>query len=370
MSEVSIQLNPGAAKPPRIKKQRPKKPRPTLEDQEKTHRRALISAIIIGSIAVHVIALLLFGLWTVAKYFKRPEARFEMKKVVSIPPKTPEHRMNVAKHEAMAPKPTFNDKLISTRPIDFALPALPQIDMDQMLPLDPSELISDQVSGLVGSAGLGSGLGNGLSGGGGTGDGMSFFGVQAKGDRILLLFDVSSSVVNKAVKAGIPLERIQKETIQMITTLPISSQFSLIQFTGNYMAFTDELIAATPGNKELAQKWVEEKWVTSGSMSSASASVVQNLTGVVGVLERAAAMRPDVIFLISDASFQWRPDGGVGVKNVPYDEIKKAVDKLGEGPNGEVPLHFVAFEPKPDDVKEWSRIIRGTGGEFRELKGE
>ncbi len=368
MSELSIELNPGSSKPQRVKRQRPKKPRPTLDDQVKSNRRALISSIIIGSIAVHGVALLLFGLWTVAKHFKRPEARFEMKKVVAIPPKTPEHKMNVAKHEAMAPKPSFNDKLISTRPIDFALPDLPQIDMDQMLPLDPSELISDQVSGLVGSAALGSGLGQGMSGGGGTGDGMSFFGVRAQGDRILLLFDVSSSVVNKAVAAGIPLERIQEETIKMIGTLPISSQFSLIQFTGNYMPFTDELIAATPGNKELAQKWVEEKWVTSGTMSSTGSSVVQNLTGIVGVLERAAKMRPDVVFLISDASFQWRPDGGGGFRNVPYDEIKKAVDQLGEGPQGEVPLHFVAFEPKPDDVKEWSRIVRKTGGEFRELK--
>lgn len=368
MSEISVELNPGSSKPQRVKKPRPKKPRPTLDDQVKINRRALISSIIIGSIAVHGIALLLFGIWTVAKHFKRPEARFEMKKVVSIPPKTPEHKMNVAKHEAMAPKPSFNDKLISTRPIDFALPDLPQINLDQMLPLDPSELISDQVSGLVGSAALGSGLGQGMSGGGGTGDGMSFFGVKAQGDRILLLFDVSSSVVNKAVAAGIPLERIQEETIKMIGTLPISSQFSLIQFTGNYMPFTEELIAATPGNKELARKWVEDKWVTSGTMSSTGASVVQNLTGVVGILERAVAMRPDVVFLISDASFQWRPDGGGGFSNVPYDEIKKAVDKLGEGPQGEVPLHFVAFEPKPDDAKEWSRIVRKTGGEFRELK--
>lgn len=371
MSEISLSLNPVPPKVPRVKKKR-KKPKPIagLEDQAKANRRALIGSIIIGSIVVHVIALLLFGLWTVAKHFTRPEARFEMKKVVKIPPKTPEHKMNVAKHEAMAPKPTFNDKLISTRPVDFALPDLPQIDMDQMLPLDPSELISDQVNSLVGSAALGSGFGEGLSGGGGTGEGMSFFGVKAQGDRILLLFDVSASVVNKAEKAGIPLERIQEETIKMIGTLPISSQFSLIQFTGNYMPFTEELIAATPGNKGLAQQWVGEKWVTSGTMSSASKSVVTNLTGVVGVLKRAAAMRPDVVFLISDASFQWRPDGGGGFKNVPYDEIKKAVDALESEGGRKVPLHFVAFEPKPDDVKEWSRIVRSSGGEFRELKNE
>lgn len=368
MSEISLSLNPETPKPPRPKRKRPPKPRLDGVEKEKSQRRALVTSILIGSVVVHAILLLLFGIWTVAKHFHRPEARFEVKKSVKIPPKTPEHKMNVAKHEAMAPKPTFNDKLVSTRPVEFALPELPRVNLDQMLPLDPSELISDQVNSLVGSAALGSGLGQGLSGGGGTGQGMSFFGVQAQGDRILLLFDVSSSVVNKANAAGMPLERIQEETLKMIGALPISAQFSLIQFTGNYMPFTEELVSATPGNKDLAKQWVQDKWVTSGTMSAATSGVIRNLHGVVGVLERAVAMRPDVVFLISDASFQWRPTGGLS--NIPYDEIKKAVEKLGEGPRGKVPLHFVAFQPKDDDEKEWSRIVRSTGGEFRELQQE
>lgn len=365
MSEVSIQLNPDSPKPKRVKKKRPPL---TREETAKANRRAMIGSIIIGSIAVHAVALVLFGLWTVAKHFSRPEARFEMKKVVKIPPKTPEHKMNVAKHEAMAPKPTFNDKLVSTRPIDFALPEMPEVNLDQMLPLDPSELISDQVNGLVGSAALGAGLGQGLSGGGGTGEGMSFFGVKANGERILLLFDVAISVVNKAEAAGVPFEMIKEETVKMLDGLPISSQFSLIQFTGNYMAFTDELIAATPNNKDLARKWVEEKWSTAGGMSSAAAGVTQNFRGVVGVLEKAIEMRPDVIFLISDASFNWRPDGGNSYPLIPYDEIEDVVERMEDELRREVPIHFIAFEPKPDDSKEWSRIVRKTGGEFRELK--
>jgi len=367
MSEISIDLNSTPSAPaPKPKK---KKPRPNVSDVAKRNRRTMISSIIIGSIVVHAIALVLFGLWTVAQHFRRPEARFEMKKVIKIPPKSPEHKMNVAQHEAMAPKPVFNDKLISTRPVEFALPDLPQVNMDQMLPLDPSELISDQVSGLVGSAALGSGLGSGFGGGGGTGSGMSFFGVKADGDRILLLFDVSSSVVNKANAAGIPLERIQEETLKLIKTLPITSQFSMIQFTGNYMPFTDELVAATPGNKKLASVWVEEKWETSGSMSAATNGVISNLHGLVGVLEKGITMRPDVVFLISDASFQWRPGGGGGFSNIPYDEIKKAVAKLQESGKGKkVPIHFVAFQPKDDDMKEWKRVLRRGGGEFRILK--
>lgn len=370
MSELSVSLNPESPKPPRPKKTRPPKARPDGVTRERSQRRALVTSIVISSIIVHLVILLLFGIWTVAKHFTRPEARFEVKKTVKIPPKTPQHKMNVAKHEAMAPKPTFTEKLVSTRPAPFALPEMPEINLEQMLPLDPSELISDQVNGLVGSAALGSGLGQGLAGGGGTGEGMSFFGVQTAGQRILLLFDVSSSVVNKANAAGIPLERIQAETLKLIEGLPINAQFSIIQFTGNYMPFTEELVAATPANKDLAKQWVRDKWVTSGTMSSATKGVVNNLHGVVGVLERAVTMRPEVVFLISDASFQWRPPDAGGLVNVPYEEIKKGVKPLEDSPQGRIPLHFIAFQPKPDDAKEWSRIVRGTGGEFRELKGE
>lgn len=368
MSEIPVFPNAGPPQPPLPERRRPSRPRPDGVARERSQRRALVLSIAVGSLVVHLVALLLFGIWTVAKHFTRPEVRFEVKKTVRIPPQTPEHRMNVARHEAMAPKPTFTDKLASTRPAAFSLPDLPKVDLDQMLPLDPSELISDQIDGLAGSAALGSGLGRGLMGSGGTGGGMSFFGVRAQGQRVLLLFDVSASVVNKAKAAGVPLEHIQEETLKLIDTLPIAAQFSLIQFTGNYLPFTEELIAATPGNKDLAKQWVKEKWVKSGTMSSSASGVVSNLTGVVGVLERASAMRPDVVFLISDASFQWRPEGGGGFRNVPYDEIGKALEKLNEGSRGKVPVHFVAFEPKAADAAEWARLVRRTGGEFRELK--
>lgn len=370
MGEIGISLDSLSPKPPKPtpkKRKKKKRPKSASTSPQQTRRRALITSILVGSVAVHAVGLGLFGLWTVAKHFTRPEARFEMKKAVRIPPKTPEHRMNVAQHEAMAPKPTFNDKLVSTRPIDFALPDLPEVNMDQMLPLDPSELISDQVSGLVGSAALGSGLGESFGGGGGTGKGMNFFGLEAEGERILLLFDVSASVVNKADASGLPLERLQEETVKLIGTLPLGAQFSMIQFTGNYMPFTDELVAATPGNKETAAAWVEEKWVTKGSMSASTSGVVSNLHGLVGVMEKAIAMRPDVIFLLSDASFQWRPEGG-GVSDIPYDEIRGVFEKLESESAGRISVQFLAFQPRDDDVKEWRRILRKVDGEFRELE--
>lgn len=358
---ISVKLDPAAPPNPPPSS---KKAKPDREARAKANRRALIGSIIIGSIVVHGLILVVFAAWKVATYFNRPEARFEMKKTVKIPAKTPEHKMNVAKHEAMAPKPVFTEKLVSTRPIDFALPDLPEVNLDQMLPLDPSELISDQVSGLVGSAALGSGLGDGFGGGGGTGQGMSFFGIEAEGDRIVLLFDVSSSVVNKADAAGVPLERIREETLKLIDGLLPSARFSMIQFTQNYKPFSEELMAATDSNKQAARDWVENEWVTSGTMSGGK--VVSNPRGLMTVLETAFGMRPNLIFLISDASFQWREGGGI--TDIPYDDLRRRIDDLGEELPDEAPIHLIGFAPDEEDVKEWRRILRRTGGEFRELK--
>jgi hypothetical protein len=120
-------------------------------------------------------------------------------------------------------------------------------------------------------------------------------------------------------------------------------------------------------NVKEAQQWVKDKWVTAGSMSSASAGVVRNLRGAVGVFEKAAQMRPDVIFLISDASLQWRPDGDSTV-DIPYEELEEALKQIQENAQKEVPIQFIAFEPDEEDEDFWKRILRRTGGNFQEMK--
>ncbi len=333
--------------------------------RERKRRRGLIVSVIVGSIIVHLIALALFGLWVVAEYFKEPEATFTVRKTLRIPPPPPQHRMNMARHEAMTPKPSFTDKLVSTRPVEFALPDLPKVDLDQMLPLDPSELISDQVASLVGAAGFGSGLGSGLSGGGGTGSGISFFGIRAEGERIVLLFDVSSSVVNKANAMGVPLTRIREETMSLIDGLPVTSRFSMIQFTQNYKPFNRELLAATDPNKAAARSWVENEWVESGTMSGGS--VVSNPRGLAAVLELAFAMQPDLVFLISDASFQWRVGGGIS--DIPYRDLTNQIRDLQAGLPRPAVIHLIGFQAGDEDRGEWRRIVRRYDGEFREIKG-
>ncbi|MGC1480097.1 MAG: hypothetical protein WA771_06315, partial [Chthoniobacterales bacterium] len=150
-----------------------------MEDAEQKRRlRKLLITILIGVVLLHVGFGVVAGVLVVARYLMPPPATFEVQRDIKIPAKEREHRMNMDAFDAMTPKPSFNDKMQSIQPTDFALPDLPKIPMDQMLPLDPSEIVSDQVSSMVGTAGLGGGGGQGGGGLGGEGSGVSFMGIQ------------------------------------------------------------------------------------------------------------------------------------------------------------------------------------------------
>lgn len=334
-------------------------------DQRRRLKRLIITIVLV-SIGIHLVAGVVAGVVIVARYLTEPPAEFKVVKDIRLPAKQREHKMNMAAFDGMAPKPSFNDKMQSIRPTAFALPELPKMDMDQVLPLDPSEIVSEQVSGFVGTGGAGNGIGAGGSGSGGGfgGTGMSFFGIQSTGKRILLLFDVSSSVVHKADKAGVPLTRIQEETADLISKLPITARFGIIQFTQNYKPFKPELLPATDQNRAAALDWIKSEWVASGSMS-ASSKVVSNSKGLVGVLELAATMQPDVIFMISDASFQWKPGGKI--EDIPWKEIDKIADGALQGAGG-CQINVIGFEMKPEDKKGVGSIVRKSGGKLREIK--
>ncbi len=333
----------------------------------KQQRKRIILVVVLVSVGIHVIAGIVAGIVIVARFLSEPPAEFRVTKDIRLPVQDREHKMNMAAFDGMAPKPSFTDKLQSLRPGPLALPELPKVPLDQLLPLDPAEIVADQVAALAGSDGLGSGIAPGAAGAGGAagiGSGFSFMGIESTGKRVLLIFDVSTSVLNKARKRGISLRRIKEETVALLEQLPISARFGIIQFTQNFKAFRNELVAASDTNRSLAKAWIEDEWVETGTMQ-ASAKVAKNPRGVVGVLELAAQMSPDVIFLISDASFQWKEGGELS--NVPWKEIARIVKGPLQSGEGCV-LNFVGFEMNPDDKREIASVVRAARGKIREIE--
>ena len=332
-------------------------PTETPAATQKKRVRRLIITVVLVSIGIHLAAGIVAGVIIVVHYLSEPPAEFKAARDIRLPAKKREHKMNMAALDAMAPKPSFNDKMQSSKPAPFALPDLPKVPMDQMLPLDPSAIVSDQVSSIVGS-GLGNGNGNGGSGGGGEGGmGFSFLGISSQKKRILLLFDISLSVVNKANASGMPLSRIRDETLDLLDKLPITARFGIIEFSQNYKAYKNELLPVTDQNRSAIKSWIQSEWQESGSVNG-----VTNPKGLIGVLELAAKMQPDVIFMVSDGSFQWRTTGKI--EDIPWDDVRKVIKE-------QLPdcvINFVGFQVKPKDRGEMSNITSGSHGRIREIK--
>ena len=332
----------------------------------KKRRRQMIISILIGVVILHVAAGAIAGIFVVAKYIFPPPANFVVKKDIRLPAKKREHKMNMAALDAVAPKPTLSDKMQSTRPTAFSLPDVPDMPLDQMLPLDPSQLVADQVASLSNTDAMGTASGAAVAGGHGRGGkGLSFLGVESTGQRILMLFDVSGTVANKAAAAGIPVEKIQEELISMINKLPITSRFSVYQFASNYKPFSKELVPASPRNKEAAVNWIKTEWIFGGGVPRGDDP---NPQGIVGLFNRAAEIKPDVIFIVSDGMFSSMkgtfPESGSDRK-IPIDYIKKAAAPLKDIGCKVNLIIFEADQETSRELKQISAMTKGTTKEFK-----
>ncbi|MEO8350147.1 MAG: hypothetical protein ABI680_00360 [Chthoniobacteraceae bacterium] len=337
-----------------------------FEEQHPKSRRRLIVSVIIGAVILHVIAAIVAGIIIVARYFQPPPATFVVQRDIRLPAKEREHQMNMAAFAAMAPKPSFNDKLQSMRPTAFALPDLPKVPLDQMFPLDPSAIVSDQVNSMAGSAGLGA-AGAGLSGLGGTGKGVTFLGVTTDARRILLMYDVSVTVANAAKRAGFPMARVREETEKLITGLGINVRFGMVEFARNYAFFRDELLPATDANRAAAREWLAEYFAVDGSMPRNVPDTVRGSPGFLEVLRKGFALRPDAIFIIADGDFQ---SGSGTTIQITTDEIEDTLDELQKALPKPATIHFIGVGMKSEHERGIRRAIarHGGGGKLTELK--
>jgi hypothetical protein len=285
----------------------------------------------------------------------------------------------MAAHEAMAPKPTFSDRILSQRPREFALPDLPQVPVDQMLPLDPSELISDQVNSLVGSAGTGSGLGDGIGGAGGRGKGVSFFGIADDARSVVIMIDVSASMFGrtgdldyssgKMLRVGKEqsFQRVRDEAIKLIDGLGLDTKFGIIRWSGSARSWQEQLVPATTANKEAAKNHIQD---------DVDANSARPRGGRPGgtrhdyALEELFKLQAEVAYMLTDGNATATDRGG---KEIPADEL---VDLIADAKSagGVVPrihtLYYLTGADKKIEEKLLRSISRKSGGKFAKVKVE
>jgi hypothetical protein len=213
------------------------------------------------------------------------------------------------------------------------------------------------------SEALGIASGAGAAGSGGFGGkGFSFLGVESSGQRVLIMFDVSTTVENKA-SSIMPISAIKDKTIELLAKLPPTAKFGIIEFKRDFSVFakeTQDLVNTGKTNREAAQIWLTAK--------RKKGETVDTRRGFLEVLEYAAILKPDVVFVITDGSFEWN----ASTKNrsrIPWDDVRQTSKLLKDSSGKPSKINFIAFQPDPEDFSELKKIAGSTGKAY-EMKKE
>lgn len=307
------------------------------------------------SAALHALVLLIVGSITVYQFMVPPDPEFE------APP--PMERVEPQKLEYKLRSKNLQKNSTLPRPQAISVKALSQIDTPEInvaLPRFETRV----------AVGLGTGAGLGMTQGltsGGLGLGRSainFFGVESRGERIVFVFDISTTVVNRMQRAGMPITRVRDKMIELIRELNPGTVFAMIQHSRNYDRFLPEMISAIPENRERAVQWLRSEFRTDGSGRGWTR---EEPNGIQSVLRVAFAMNPDLIFLLSDASY-YRTVGTRGGERVPWNELAMDIHAWQQELDRPATIHFIGFGVSPEDARGISAIIRRNKGEYREFQ--
>lgn len=290
----------------------------------------------------------------------RPEPVLVAVKRVTLPQRELEHRVAVSEFQHSVARLPVMERIRTHSLSPLSLPSLPDLPESRT----EAALVPSFSSGMAGgmsewAAGLGKGK---------TGKASTFMGITDRGQRILILFDISQTVVNKSRRVGMPMERIRDEAIRLIHELEAETWFGLIQFSRIYETFQDTLIPASKGNREVAVAWMHSHFAGDSGTIPGKRGVRTYPRGIETVLEAAFAMDPEVIFILSDGAF-WRTVSPGRQQRVPYDELRSRIERLRRERGGRTRLHFIGFEINPREKDILERIVRATGGTLQEIGG-
>lgn len=321
---------------------------------ETTPKRSKIVPLLLAlSIQAGLLFLAVFVVVLVPEFKSDPE--FVARKKIYLPQKELEHKVALAEFQNAASSPMQLERINTEALLPDSMPSLPQLPQSDFNPIErnPAALQSDALLGQSGVLGALQGLQTASSS-------ASLFGIEDSGQRILILFDNSSSVWNKASAAGVSTARFVRELSALIDGLNANTQFALIPFSRSVGSFRDYMIAGGARNKRAAKAWIADKVRTQQLMTQ----LPHEVDGIQGALTVAFQMEPDVIFLISDADFQrnLQKQG-----DVPWADVERTLRTLTREYGIEPRIHFIGFRVEPEDAEAMEKITRRYKGQFREL---
>ena len=229
-------------------------------------------------------------------------------------------------------------------PRDAAADAL----LSEVLPSLPSAEVSRRAlpgpqmgGGVLPGPGLGGGGGSGGGSGGGVGRGVGprteFFGARERAESFAYVVDSSGSMASRG-----SLDVAKREMWASLSHLPPAARFTIVFYNLHAIIFTDPqgrkgLMPATAANKARAREQMATIAPDGG-------------TDHIVALRAALAMRPEVIFFLTDADLMTESDV-VEIRSIAGNTRIQAVE-FGGGANlgGSGPLR---------------KLATSTGGSFR-----
>jgi hypothetical protein len=161
-------------------------------------------------------------------------------------------------------------------------------------------------------AGAGKGLGTVGTGIGRAGSTMRLFGTAAKGNSVVVCFDVSGSMLSGRGKSEKTYAKLEAEIVRLIGTFDLKTSFNLVAFSHDGEVYRDgTLVRATSDEKQRAIAWLKKKtpMVMRDPKASEQEKAAHRGTRADLALSAALQLQPDIIFFVSDGEpTGMRPD--------------------------------------------------------------
>lgn len=288
----------------------------------------------------------------------RDDPEFVAKKKIYLPQKELEHKVALAEFQNAASSPMQLERISTAALLPDAMPSLPELPKSEFNPIErnPAALQTDALLGQSGVLGALQGLKTESSS-------ASLFGIEDSGQRILILFDNSSTVWNKANAAGVSTDAFVRELSKLVDGLNANTLFGLVPFARQVGTFRDYMIAAGARNKQEAKRWIVKNVRSSRKVTQ----LPFEEDGIQGALTVAFQMEPEVIFIVSDGDFQRSKTAKTSAGDVPWKDVDRTLRALTREYGIEPRIHFIGFKVEPEAADAIQKITRRFGGAFSDF---
>ena len=326
------------------------------------------------SIGVH----LLFGLGAAYLVVSRYSAGRKL--TFSAGPKSPnpseralQHRVQMQEKSKTAPA-AVPKRVLTTGAAKVELPAMPSIPDAHTGPPAPRMAAAGGVA--FGAAGSG----GGSAGGTGTGSAINFFGIKDKSSSVVIMIDVSDSMFGrtgdydyesrKLLKQGKEqsFQTVRDEAIKLVESLNPAVTFGIVRWSGGAYSWKPELVPATDENKKAAIEHIQTKLDihTSGPNKGRPGGTRHDYA-----LEEAFALKPEVIYMITDGNATASQSGGGRPEAIPPEQIFKVVDDGEKTLTKRAKIHviyYVTGKEKADERQMLMNLAARTSGRFNRVE--